>query len=167
LSEEREMKGDDEDVTQSKIFRFNISETNGIRLSWALVIIGIVLIFAVAALALVDYTWPTENLDSAVAGTGTALVFVGMLMLLAQRSIRKNPQYAKEVAISNKDERNILIRNRANARAFEIVFPLTMVVYAVTFVFSDSIQQTLPLSIILCVMAVSSLLLTRKYKKEM
>lgn len=54
-------------------------------------------------------------------GLGCGLFGHGMGNLLSARALRGSPELARQLAIETADERNVAIRNRAKAKAFDIM----------------------------------------------
>jgi len=160
------MKGDEKDAMKPNKRRSKLGGRNGILLSLALVIIGVVFTLVLATLSMVNYSWPSEISESAVTGIGIGFIVVGVLLLFLYRKM-EDPTYAKEMAVLGTDERNVMINYKARAKAFDIVLLTVCVLFAISMIFSVAIQLILPLNFILVVGLLSNLLLQRKYKKEM
>lgn len=71
----------------------------------------------------------TGQNDSGIApylcvGFGCGIFGQNVGELLSRHAVRKNPEIAKQLEIEKKDERNTALRNRAQAKAFNIMLPV-------------------------------------------
>jgi len=77
------------------------------------------------------------SFGTVLVGVGLGLFVSGSIMLFENRARRKNPQYAQERAIEESDERNIMIVNKAKARAFDVTVLLCVIFSIVYLVLED------------------------------
>ena len=74
-----------------------------------------------------------RTLPYILIGVGCGMFGHGIGDILAKRMTAKDPEFARKIAIEEKDERNIMISNMARAKAFNImtyVFGALMLAYA-------------------------------------
>lgn len=72
-------------------------------------------------------------LPGVLIGLGSGALGLGLSGVFSALVARKHPEVARQVAIEEKDERNIAVSNRAKARAYDTmicVFGVLMVAYA-------------------------------------
>lgn len=79
-------------------------------------------------------TYPDlKSLSALCIGIGAGLFGMSVGQIIVIITADKNPRYKQKMAIEEKDERNILIRNTAKGKAFDVmgfVFSILMLVYA-------------------------------------
>jgi hypothetical protein len=74
-----------------------------------------------------------KSIAGVCIGAGAGVFGVSLAQLLLLRISKKDPAYERKIAIEDKDERNITIRNRAKAKAFDamgVILGITMLIYA-------------------------------------
>ena len=158
-------------------------------ITWGFIIVGI-MILAVGIWYWFHYVPPyVEITDSGeviiqgsdsdpsgiMIGTGAGLIIWGAIFFSRSRRLRKNPQHARDMEVMQIDERNLLIENKARAKAFEISAISVMAILLFCVVLSPFYTGEHWLffymdGVILCilfVMMISYFLFYRKYTKEM
>ena len=73
------------------------------------IVLGIILVVCCISGIIEDAYWN---------GMGTALVVVGVLQLIRHRKYKTNEEYAERVNVTNTDERNHYLANKARSWAF-------------------------------------------------
>lgn len=100
-------------------------------------------------------------------GVGSGLFGHGSGELIARRAMARDPALQRQLAIEQKDERNIAIANQAKSKAFDmmtVVFGALMVCFALM-----QIEMSAVLLLIFCYLLVqgTALYYRFKYEKEM
>jgi len=163
------MEKNNENMTQTGTKEKSFAKI--VKIAWALVLIGIILVIAGAVWVTII---PDSNDNSGVVcGAGISLIFVGALFLNGDRIRKKNPQRTRELEILNADERNLQIMYKAKAKAFDIIAISTSLA-VLLFLYSWLIYAeklllwvAVVLSVFSTLMMLGFLLLQRKYQKEM
>lgn len=108
-----------------------------------------------------------KKLSGLMIGIGAGVFSCNISLLVNKLYLQKHPEYQKQSAIELKDERNIMIRNQAKAKAADI---MQWVIVALTYV---AILLSLPLWFnLLVVMLVPAyylivMVFTNKYQREL
>lgn len=100
-------------------------------------------------------------------GIGCGLSGLGIIRLITNHFERKNPAIRRAKEIENNDERNIIIRNRAKAKAGDITQWLIIAIAYVTILISAPIWVTLFVVFVYIFYNVTGILLINKYQNEM
>ena len=120
------------------------------------VIVGLILVLC-SYLGLVDEYW---------SGMGTALIFVGIIMLLRLLRYRTNSEYKEKVDIEIKDERNSYLRVKAWASAgylFAIIGAVASIAFKIMGYDAYSILSGGAVCLIMVLYWISYYVLKRKY----
>ncbi len=128
----------------------------------ALLILG--LLCAIAGL-LTQASAP-KQVYGLLLGIGAGLTGMSISNLLVRQVERKNPQIEKQAAIERHDERNRMIRDRAKAKAGDIMRWVVMGLAYFTILMATSLWITLALIGIFLLYQVASLYFWSKYQKE-
>ncbi len=100
-------------------------------------------------------------------GIGTGVFGQNLGTVLSRLALRKDPQSAKRIEIETKDERNTAIRNKAKAKAYDLmvmVFGALMLVFALM---QADLFVTLAFVAAYLFVIFSSVYYLSKYQKEM
>ena len=88
---------------------------------------------AVVALGLLLMDPLDGPLPGVLIGLGSGALGLGLSGIFSALVVRRHPDVARQVAIEEKDERNIAVSNQAKARAYDMmiyIFGVLMVSYA-------------------------------------
>lgn len=99
------------------------------KIPTVLVLIGTVLNFL--ALWLMISNRADGNLTGVLFGIGSGLIGVGISKIFEKAVYRKRPELYKKVTIEQNDERNIAIKNKAQAKAGTILMYLNFILVIV------------------------------------
>lgn len=72
------------------------------------------------------------SLSFVLIGIGAGLLGMSVGELIKQSLIKKNPDYLERIEIETNDERNVFIKNKAKAKAFDwmiTVYAILMLIY--------------------------------------
>lgn len=127
------------------------------------------IVFAILAfcLLLAGFFVEVKKISGLMIGIGAGVFSYSISLLVNMLYLQKHPEYQKQSTIELKDERNIMIRNHAKAKAADI---MQWVIVALTYV---SILLSLPLWFtLLVVMLVPAyniivMVYTNKYQREL
>ena len=108
-----------------------------------------------------------KSISGVLIGVGAGLVGMSVSGLGMKHTEHKHPEIKKQAEIDYKDERNIMIRNRAKARAGDITQWLIMVIAYITILVSAPLWVTLAVIAVFVVHNVIGLYLIGKYQREM
>lgn len=108
-----------------------------------------------------------RSLAGVCLGTGAGLFGMSISNILMRRYELRNPDIAKQNAISLKDERNIIIRNRAKAKAGDITQWLIMGIAYITILIDAPLWVTLAVVSVFVVYNVLGLFYMSQFEKEM
>ena len=105
-------------------------------------------------------------IDEYWSGMGTALVFIGFIMLLRQRRYKTNEEYKEKVDIEINDERNKYLRVKAWAWAgylFVLLGAAGSIIFRILGNTAYSVFYGLAVCLLMIIYWISYLLLKRKY----
>jgi len=163
------MEKDNENMTQMGTKEKSFAKI--VKIAWALVLIGIILVIAGAVWVTII---PDSNDNSGtVCGVGIGLIIIGTLLLNGDRMRRKYPQRTRDLEILNADERNLQIMYKAKAKAFDIILVSTsfaMLLFLLgSIIYTDKLllEVGVALCVILSMMSLILILFNKKYQKEM
>ena len=107
------------------------------------------------------------NSSFVLFGIGASTLIQNIGNIFNIRAVKKDPQLANQKKIDEKDERNIIIRNKAKAKAYDImviVFPV--LILALSLILVDQIILYL-VTIVFFIVIFSYMYFKDKYDKEM
>lgn len=108
-----------------------------------------------------------KTISGILIGIGSGFVGLSISNLLMKHMERKNPEIEKQAEIDFNDERNVIIRNRAKAKAGDITQWLIMGIAYMTIMISAPLWATLIVVMVFLFYNVIGLYLMNKYQKEM
>jgi|GEM_PF-1201751 len=82
-------------------------------------------------------TW--EALPHVLSGVGSGIMLVGIVLIFKKREMERNPEKARKVAIDEKDERNILINEKASHITWMVTFCALAILTIVSIVMNNII----------------------------
>ncbi len=100
-------------------------------------------------------------------GIGCGLIGQGGGELIARRAFGKNPELQRQKEIELKDERNVMVSNRAKARAFDLVIPVFGALQLAFALMGVDMAAVLLLAFAYLFVVCSSVYYGAKYNKEM
>lgn len=109
----------------------------------------------------------SKPISGVLLGVGGGLLGLGIIGLVTNHIESRNPAMKKNKEIEDNDERNILIRHRAKARAGDITQWLIMAIAYVTILISAPLWVTLFVVCVFVFYNVTGILLMNKYQNEM
>ena len=127
-------------------------------------IIGILL--AAAAKFLLDGVW-TNTQTGAAIGVGAGLFGFGISKFMVGRWEDNNPELFKQKTIEEKDERNQMIRNKAQAISGEVIHWALMAGAWIAIFFDASLWITLAFVGVFLLKTVLDIVFTAYYQKRM
>lgn len=127
-------------------------------------IIGILL--AAAAKFLLDGVW-TNTQTGAAIGVGAGLFGFGISKFMVGRWEDNNPELFKQKTIEEKDERNQMIRNKAQAISGEVIHWTLMAGAWIAIFFDASLWITLAFVGVFLLKTVLDIVFTAYYQKRM
>ncbi len=96
----------------------------------------IILIIGIVLFSIGGFLFKTDRTMAAsfiLIGIGSGLFGMSVGELIKQNIFKRNPEYKLKMEIETADERNIFIKNKAKAKAFDLmitVYGILMMVYA-------------------------------------
>ena len=108
-----------------------------------------------------------KAISGILIGVGGGLFGMGVSNLVMQHMERKHPELKRQNHIEQNDERNIMIRNRAKARAGDVTQWLVMGIAYLTILISAPLWLTLTVVAVYAAYHVIGIALMNKYQKEL
>lgn len=130
----------------------------------AVAIIGVLL--ALASKLLLDEVW-TNTQTGAAIGVGAGLFGFGISKFMVGRWEDKNPELFKQKTIEENDERNQIIRNRAQAISGKVIHWLLMAGAWIAIAFDAPLWITLAFVGVFLLKTALDIVFTAYYQKRM
>lgn len=134
--------------------------------STVITVIGF-LVLAAGILALKHFDLGSESAPYLCIGLGCGVFGQGLGELLTRRSDKKHPEAARRRRIEENDERNIALRDRAQAQAFRIMLPVFGALFLVFGLMEVELRVILLLVAAYLYICGCSVYYSAKYRKEM
>ncbi|TAH73805.1 MAG: hypothetical protein EWM47_02410 [Anaerolineaceae bacterium] len=99
-------------------------------------------------------------------GIGAGLLGMSIVHLIMKRYEEKNPELARQINIDTIDERNIIIQNRAKAKAGDITMWLIILIAIITIIIRAPLWFTLLVIAIFLLYNIFIVYFMNKYQKE-
>lgn len=100
-------------------------------------------------------------------GVGAGIFGVNLGTAITNRIMKKNPQAAKQVEIEQKDERNQSIRNKAKARAYDMMLFVYAAILLAFGLMQVDMYILLTLVVVYLFFVITAAYYLTKYHKEM
>jgi hypothetical protein len=113
--------------------------TTRVTLGWVFLVAGVIVAF-VGILFEVSFSYAPFNFRL-ITGLGILLTGIGVGFLIRYRSALKDEQSARRLTVEERDERTVMIRNRAGNRAYIVS---TALVYTGLIWTSFAVNDSLP-----------------------
>ncbi|HEY5584042.1 MAG TPA: hypothetical protein VIK78_06075 [Ruminiclostridium sp.] len=108
-----------------------------------------------------------KSISGVFIGVGAGLFGTSIANLFMKNFEKKNPGIMKQNEIDFKDERNVIIRNRAKAKAADITQWLIMDVAYITILINAALWVTLVTVCVYLIYKVLGIYFMNKFQKEM
>lgn len=108
-----------------------------------------------------------KKLSGLMIGIGAGVLTSNISLLVNQLYLKKHPEYQKQSIIEQKDERNIMIRNQAKAKAADIMLWAITAVALISIIISTSLWFSLLVVMLIPAYYLIVLVLTNKYQREL
>ncbi|MFT4144186.1 MAG: hypothetical protein QM644_06990 [Mobilitalea sp.] len=108
-----------------------------------------------------------KAIGGVLIGTGSGFIGLSLSFIIGKYIQRKNPELEKQARIENNDERNILIRYRAKAKAGDITQWFIMGICYITILISAPVWVSLSVVGVFLIYNILGMYLMIKYQKEM
>ncbi|RDU23904.1 hypothetical protein [Anaerosacchariphilus polymeriproducens] len=129
------------------------------------ILIGVCLIGV--ALAFRVWGGGYKNLEGVCIGIGAGLFGIGISNFFKREFENKNPDLRRKNEIEYKDERNTMIRNRAKARAADIIQWCILGLAYITILINAAIWVTLVTTLVFLVYHILTIYFMNRFSKEM
>ncbi len=130
----------------------------------------LVLLFLGICLVIASFFFHGEEVKAIggiLIGTGSGFIGLSLSFIIGKHIEHKNPELEKQARIENNDERNILIRYRAKAKAGDITQWFIMVICYITILISAPVWVSLSVVGVFLLYNILSMYLMTKYQKKM
>ena len=107
-----------------------------------------------------------KSLPHILSGFGTGIIGVGVVLIFKKRAIESNPEKAKEYEINEKDERNILINEKASNVTWYVTL-FTLAALSLAFLIMDNMKACLLSLGVLLAHKISLLICVNVFKKKL
>lgn len=108
-----------------------------------------------------------KKISGIMIGIGAGVFTSSISLLVNKFYLQKHPEYQKQSMIEQKDERNIMIRNQAKAKAADIMQWVMVAVTYITILISAPLWFTLLVVMLVPVYYLIVMVFTNKYQKEL
>ncbi len=129
-----------------------------------MIIAGIAIILCGICLLLSDKS--NNGIQGLLFGIGSGLLGAGIADAISKNMYRKNPELYKKVTIEQNDERNIDIKNKAQAKAGIILMYLNFILAMVMGFYKIALWATLSLILINLVYSFCIIFFINKFNKQ-
>jgi hypothetical protein len=108
-----------------------------------------------------------KKISGLMIGIGAGVFSCNISLLVNQMYLKKHPEYQKQNNIELNDERNIMIRNQAKAKAADIMQWAITAVAFISILISTSVWFSLLVVMLVPAYYLIVLVLANKYQKEL
>ena len=134
--------------------------------STVLTVFGL-LVLAAGLVALKVYELGTQTAPYLCIGLGCGVFGQGLGELLTRRSEKGHPELARQREIEENDERNIALRDKAQAKAYRIMLPVFGALFMAFGLMQVELRVILLLVAAYLYICACSVYYSEKYRKEM
>jgi hypothetical protein len=99
-------------------------------------------------------------------GIGAGLLGMSIAQLIMKHYEDKNPELSRQIKIDSMDERNIIIRNKAKAKAGDITMWLIMLIAFISIIISTQLWFTLLVVVVFLLYNIFIVYFMNKYQNE-